>query len=109
MLFVLSSFIFCHALVLCHQVAGMLLIKFQVLVKLVNMTEKWDGPPDFVKFLRLSLRPDDWVGLGQAMPVSAREHFLEIARAIMAIMRGEHDRVFLAAAQSSEKARPNHQ
>lgn len=87
----------------------MLLIKFQVLVKLVNMTEKWDGPPDFVKFLRLSLRPDDWVGLGQAMPVSAREHFLEIARAIMAIMRGEHDRVFLAAAQSSEKARPNHQ
>ena len=106
-LFVLSSFIFCHALVLCHQVAQMLLIKFQVLVKLVNMTEKWDAPPDFVKFLRLSLRPDDWVGLGQVMPVQAREHFLEIARAIMAIMRGEHDRVFLAAAQSSEKARPN--
>lgn len=75
----------------------MLLIKFQILVKLANMTE-------FVKFLRLSLRPDEWVGLGQTMPV-AKEHYLDVARWVMAIQRGEHDRMFLTAAQSSEKAR----
>lgn len=82
----------------------MLLIKFQILVKLANMTEKWGAPPEFVKFLRLSLRPDEWVGLGQTMPV-AKEHYLDVARWVMAIQRGEHDRMFQTAAQSSEKAR----